>query len=171
MFMSSLFHRTDLNVGITEPIAGVRSGTTSQQSQIHDFTKRFYVPSKTKHPLQWYVLVDTMALVIGLFSAWGLAALINSVFFGRVVIDPFSEDGLVRVMEFVLIATIVLIWFQHTDHYRICMPFWIEIRKIVSTLAFAAMADGFLQFASKHDLSRLWLMSGWVIAAIAMIVL
>src|SRR5258706_7223714 len=128
-------------------------------------------PTRNKRLLRWYMSMDVLAMVIGLFSAWGLAAVINGVFFGRAVIDPFSDDGMVRVSEFMMIAMAVIIWFQNTEHYHICMPFWIESRKIVTTLAFAGMADGFLQFASKHDLSRLWLVSGWVIAAIAMMAL
>lgn len=139
------------------------------QNQIPITTKRLYGPAKTKHLFQWYALLDALALMIGHLSALGLAALINNSLLGRAVIDPFSEDQIVHLIQCLMLAIAVLMWFQHTGHYRTCMPFWIETRKILSVLAFAAMADGFLQFASKQYLSRLWLMSGWVIAAFAII--
>jgi Undecaprenyl-phosphate galactose phosphotransferase WbaP len=134
-------------------------------------TKQLYTPCKSNRLLQWYILADIAALAIGLFTAWGLAALVNGVFFDRATTELFSDGGLVHVTEFMLIATAILLWFFNTDHYHISMPFWLETKKIVSTLAFAALVDGFLQFASKQGLSRLWLISVWVIAAVAMIVL
>lgn len=87
------------------------------------------------------------------------------------MVKLLSGIGLVHIAEYALIAAGVMLWFQHTNHYDICMPFWIEIRKIVSALGFAAMAEGFLQFASKGDMSRLWLVSGWMIAAVSMILM
>jgi Undecaprenyl-phosphate galactose phosphotransferase WbaP len=165
--LSKLLHRTDVNLKAA-PCAVHKE---FKQGKIHAFQTQLYAFPKARHLLQRYVLMDMLALAIGIFSAWTLAAIINSIFFDRTMITPFSEDGMVHLMEFTLIAAAVLIWFQHTDHYHICMPFWIEVRTIVSTLAFAAIADGFLQFASKSDLSRVWLMSGWIITAVAMIAL
>ncbi len=110
-------------------------------------------------------------MLAGFICAWALALIVNTAFFGRDIMSPTSDYGSIRMAEFLVIMISVLVWFQHTDHYRARIPFWLEIKKIVSTLVFAMMADGFLQFAAKQDFSRLWLMSGWIIAAAIMITL
>jgi Undecaprenyl-phosphate galactose phosphotransferase WbaP len=51
------------------------------------------------------------------------------------------------------------------------MPFWLETQKIVSVFATAMLTDGFLQFASRADFSRLWLVSSWLFAGAAVIAL
>ena len=119
--------------------------------------------------LHWYMPTDFLALCIGFLSAWVLAVIINNMFFDRAVAAPLSHSGSVSLAEFGVISLGVLMWFQHHDHYRMRMPFWLEAKKIVSVLAFAMMADGFMQFVVKQDFSRLWLMSAWVIAALTMI--
>lgn len=119
--------------------------------------------------LRWYLPGDAAALLLGFVCAWMLATAINGVVYGRPVMSPLSEYGTLRLAEFILLAGGVLVWLQHTGHQRMRMPFWLETKKIVSALAIAMMADGFLQFAAKQDFSRLWLMSGWAIAAALMI--
>lgn len=162
--MVSLFLGS-LNARAIDLITGHR--VTSQQPQ--SLTKPSLAATKTKHLLEWYVVVDVMAMAMGLFAAWMLATFINGVFFDRTVMDLFSPQAMMRLAEFMIIEAAVLLWFQHTDHYQNCMPFWTEIRKIILALAVAAMADGFLQFILKNDISRSWLIFAWVIAALTMI--
>jgi undecaprenyl-phosphate galactose phosphotransferase len=117
--------------------------------------------------LHYYISTDALALVLGAVGAWGIAVLYNSVFYSREIMHPAHDS--MRVMQFLLLGLGILLWFQHTEHYRVRMPFWLEVKKVVSTLGFAMLTDGFLHFASKQDFSRLWLMSGWVIAAVAIL--
>jgi len=49
------------------------------------------------------------------------------------------------------------------------MPFWQEVQRIVYAVGFAMMADGFLQFATQMEVSRLLLLTGWGFAAALMI--
>jgi Undecaprenyl-phosphate galactose phosphotransferase WbaP len=122
--------------------------------------------------LNWYVPTDVLALLLGFVCAWGLAEIINSAFFARSLeMSRVSQFTSLRLAQFIVITTGVVLWFQHTDHYRIRMPFWLECEKIMGTLGFAMMADGFWQFVGKQDFSRLWLTSSWVIAAVFIIAL
>jgi Undecaprenyl-phosphate galactose phosphotransferase WbaP len=157
------------NSKIARIITEIKIPANDSSKSTHDFTKPLGAAYKAKRLQQWYMSVDLAALILGFFTAWALATAINGVFFNRAPIDPFSDGGLVYLTEFLLIATSVLFWFQHTNHYKVCMPFWLETKKIISTLAVAALLGGFIQFASKQDSSRLWLVAAWIIAAIAMI--
>ena len=132
--------------------------------------QRAAAPSRVIRLLRWCVLSDVVALMVGLVIAWIVASSVNALAFHR-FLDPFSRDSLLYLAKFGVIAAASLLWFQHTDHYRLCMPFWIEAKKIVSVMVFAALVDGFIQFASKYDISRLWLVSAWMVAALAMIAL
>ncbi len=120
--------------------------------------------------LRWYVPADIVALVLSFVGAWGVASLIDGMLFGR-SIDLLDESGIMRLAQFLVIAAGVVLWFHHTGHYSVRMPFWLEGKKIVGTLMFATVIDGFLQFASKQDASRLWLMSAWAVAALGIVVL
>jgi undecaprenyl-phosphate galactose phosphotransferase len=121
--------------------------------------------------LRGFIVTDIMALILGLLCAWVLAAAINTLFFDRDILNNLSPDNLTRILHAVLIGTGLIVWFTHTGHYQMRMPFWMETKKIVEATSFAMLIDGFLSFASKHDFSRLWLMSNWVFTAIGIIVL
>ena len=169
--MALSFYTTGFKLKTKSSVANVKSEAILKLIKSNDFRKPLNAPSQARDILQWYAFTDALALVIGFFFAWGVATLVNEMFFSQAIVKLFSHGGLVCLAEFVLIATGILIWFQHTEHYHISMPFWIETRKIISTLAFATLADGFLQFALKSDLSRVWLMSSWLIAAIVIMLL
>lgn len=118
-------------------------------------------------PLRGYRATDALALVAGFILAWALALTINGLL-ERPFEIRFADEGF-RLLQFVAIAGGVLLWFENTGHYRVRMPFWLEIKKIVNTLGVALMIDGFLVFASKQDFSRLSLISAWGFAAIAIV--
>lgn len=120
--------------------------------------------------LRGYVLTDVTAMWVGYFCALAIASLINSIFVGYGA-GPVIGLDLGRVVGLMLVAAAVLVWFQHKGHYRVRMNFWSESKTVVSAMAVAMLIDGFLQFAAKNDFSRLWLMSGWMFAAAAMLVL
>lgn len=129
----------------------------------------FSVRSNPSRLLQLYMVTDVLGLVLGFLLAWGVSTLVNSVLYERGVIDSLTSHGSARLFQPAVIMAGVLLWFQHAGHYRMRMSFWMEGSKIVTTLCFAMVMDGFLQFAVKQDSSRLWLMSSWVISAFAII--
>lgn len=120
--------------------------------------------------LRGYVLTDMFAMTVGYICALGVASLINAIFIGY-DLGPVVGLDTGRVAGLALVAAAVLVWFQHKGHYRVRMNFWSESKTVVSAMAVAMLVDGFLQFAAKNDFSRLWLMSGWMFAAAAMLVL
>lgn len=116
--------------------------------------------------LKLYMISDAISLLLGLACACGFAALINNILLDN---DKISVYNFHRFSNFIFVSVGVLLWLAHSGHYRVRMPFWQEAHKIVNTLGFALLIDGFFEFSTRHDASRLLIISGWVFAAIAMI--
>ncbi|NTU77166.1 MAG: undecaprenyl-phosphate galactose phosphotransferase WbaP [Alphaproteobacteria bacterium] len=134
----------------------LESHLSLKQGQRRDITKL----------LRGVIATDILAMLVGFVCAWALAAIVNIVFLHREFIDPLSDGDFLRGAQFLGIAAGVVLWFEHRGHYRVRMPFWLEIEKVVGTMALAIIIDGFLQFASKQDFSRVWLISNWAFAAV-----
>lgn len=111
--------------------------------------------------LRWFVLSDAVALVLGFVMAWAVSALVSTAYLGNT--PAFLFDA-ARMVEYGVIGFGAMFWLGSTGHYTRRKPFWMCIQQVVMALGFAAIADGFFQFISKQDASRLWLLSGWVFA-------
>ena len=118
-----------------------------------------------------YALTDLLSMGIGFLMSLGLAELVNSKIFGRAATLPLGNFDTTRIAGLALVAMAVLVWFQYKGFYRVRMNFWAEAKAVIKIFAAAMLIDGFLQFAAKNDFSRLWLMSGWVFAGIAVLIL
>jgi Undecaprenyl-phosphate galactose phosphotransferase WbaP len=132
-------------------------------------------PRVSSHPfvhpssaLRSFLPTDILGLVLGFVVAWGLAAVVNAVFFDR-ILPGAMEDGGARLSRLGLIVVCALMWFEHTGHYKLRMPFWHEAQKIAATFFAAMLVDGFMQFTAKEDFSRFWLVGGWIFAALAVV--
>src|SRR5262249_49299740 len=74
-----------------------------------------------------------------------------------------------RLLQYCIISCAVILNFERNGHYRIRKPFWLEVKNIVETIGIAMIVDGFLQFASKNDFSRMGVVLGWAFAAMVII--
>jgi len=128
-----------------------------------------YRRRKFSQLLKGYIVTDALALVLGFFLSLHLAGWINVAVLERHFRNPLPQFTAVQSCFMIAIAVGTLLWFQNNGHYRVRMNFWLELKNVVTTLSFAMMVDGFFQFATKRDPSRLWLMTGWVFAAVAML--
>ena len=111
--------------------------------------------------LRWFILSDAVALLIGFLSAWIVSAVFSTVVLGR-SFDIGIE--IVRAVEYGALSLGVMFWLGIKGHYARRKPFWMCVQQIVIALGFAAIADGFFLFVMKHDISRPWVLSGWVLA-------
>lgn len=118
--------------------------------------------------LRLYLATDIIGLILALFFSWLTAVGINSFAGDRsaFLINAYASS---RLIPFIAVSAGVLFWFAHSRHYSVRMPFWLEAQKISAALGFALLVDGFLQFASKADISRLWLISSWIFAGFTVI--
>jgi undecaprenyl-phosphate galactose phosphotransferase len=138
-------------------------------------TSLFPPLQKRKHrsfPLQWFCVSDAIGLSTALALAWGIALSYNGIFLGRYsLFRPFHAYGIAEPIPFLVIIGGCLVGFFSAGHYRMRMPFWLEAKNVTANVTVAIMATCFLLFAVKHDFSRLWLLSDWILSIILILVL
>ena len=117
--------------------------------------------------LRGFKLMDLLALVAGFSIAWAVAFLTDTVLFANQ--QGLLHDGWGKVGQSMLVGLCVIAWFSHKGHYRMRLPFWTEMKHIVEAMSFALLVDTFFRFIVKQDFSRLWMISGWVFAAVGMV--
>jgi len=123
---------------------------------------------KIEHPLRAFILTDILALGLSFLCAWLVALYVNSVLLDQGLATT-PHDDFIELAQFSLIGAGILFWFGHTSHYQMRMPFWMEVKKIVEAVCFAMLISCFLQFVSKANFSRLWLLSCWGFSIVSII--
>jgi Undecaprenyl-phosphate galactose phosphotransferase WbaP len=71
-----------------------------------------------------------------------------------------------QVIIFSLVPAALCVWFARTGHYTDRRLFRIDLGDILSALFIGALISGFLDFASKTNFSRLWLVLTWLLSAV-----
>ena len=117
--------------------------------------------------LSGFKLTDTLALVVGFMAAWALVFATDAVVLKRY--DFSFYDGVIKISQSMMVGGCILAWFAHKGHYRMRMPFWTETKQVIEAMGIAMLIDIFFRFVVKQDFSRLWMISGWVFAAAAVV--
>ncbi|MEZ5691442.1 MAG: undecaprenyl-phosphate galactose phosphotransferase WbaP [Rickettsiales bacterium] len=114
---------------------------------------------------RFYVISDVVAMFAGFAVAFLLALVFNSLFMERGDVFLANTYSISQIASFIIVSGGIVAWFASSGHYRVPMPFWMEVQKIVAALGFAMLLDGFLQFVTKQDMSRIFIISGWLLSA------
>ncbi len=159
---NSQFNRVDNNLAMKSNTSSIYISETNSSENY----------SNTKNS-RLYVFSDIFAILLGFSISLVSAITINWLFpFVQSSTDLVSQlINIGQISSSLIVASGVIFWLANSGHYRLRMPFWMETKKIVSTLAFALLADGFLQFASDLNGSRLMVIPAWIISAFTMIAL
>ncbi len=123
-----------------------------------------YKRADVARALRWYMATDVLGLVLAFFCAWSVAQAINIHVLGRPEGLQNSVFDAFHVTQFVLLAAGIILWFENAGHYSVRTNARTEARRVAGALCFAMLVDGFIVFAAKEDVSRLWLMLGWMLA-------
>lgn len=117
-----------------------------------------------------FKLMDIAALAVGFVAAWALAFTTNAALFGRYDLSYAAlQDGAVKIGQSMLVGFCIILWFAHKGHYRMRMPFWTQTKQVIEAMGIAMLIDIFFRFIVKQDFSRLWMISGWVFAAMGIV--
>ena len=162
--MAKIEHLTALNIKENDNLRPQRGGVISENSAKNG-------SSRPNQSLKFYIFSDAIALFLGLACSWLSALAVNNIFIKHDSLFLSHTYTSAHIISFLLVSAGILTWFAHNRHYSVRMPFWIEAQKIISALGFALLVDGFLQFASKQDISRLLIISSWIFAAFTIIAL
>jgi undecaprenyl-phosphate galactose phosphotransferase len=114
---------------------------------------------------QAFLIADIVSLIAA-FILGGVGAWATNM----VTKGTFQEVfGYYTVQEFIMFAGLggmALIWLDSKGHYRQRLPYWEKVGQILAVTLFGIIAGGFIQFAMKNALSRLWMGLGWTFFAI-----
>ena len=115
------------------------------------------------------MLTDALAIVCAL-----LLAIVPLLQFGRYGMPGSIGDLMIagvpaRASQLLVFAIVLIASFQHMGHYQRRLPAWVEIKHVVVGCGVVLLADGFIQFATKVDISRIWLVCTWTLAMAAIL--
>jgi Undecaprenyl-phosphate galactose phosphotransferase WbaP len=108
---------------------------------------------------------DLAAMAVSVGIAGALAYEVSQ----HILNTPYQALGSSELVRRLLIWTVlslgVCAWFYISGHYTIRRPLREDVPRIGAALFLVMLIDGFVQFATKADFSRAWLVSIWIIAA------
>jgi Undecaprenyl-phosphate galactose phosphotransferase WbaP len=108
---------------------------------------------------------DLAALVTSVAIAGGLGYEISK-YFLKTPYQAWDSSGLAaRLAIWAMLSAGVCIWFYAAGHYTIRRPLREDMPRIGAALSLLLLIDGFVQFATRADFSRVWLVSIWLVAA------
>lgn len=118
------------------------------------------------------ISADILGLAVAFLVAGLVPMLFSEYMTGLGYADLFVEQVLLlRPPQILGLSAALVVWLMHHGHYTQRLPFWIETRQVVNGCLFALLCDGFLQYALKHEYSRLWLVNTWLLGIPAILLL
>lgn len=61
------------------------------------------------------------------------------------------------------VLLVCALWMHSRGHYSERIPFWSEVRDVISAAALCLVAEGFIEYAAKEHVSRLWVAISWAL--------
>jgi Undecaprenyl-phosphate galactose phosphotransferase WbaP len=120
-----------------------------------------------------YLFADIVSLTLAFFTALFFGGFINEFMFGNEEFmfgrEYVQGIGLIfdrRATQFFSLSCCLLFIFHLLGQYRRPMPRWTAYKHIVGATLLMLLADGFLLYAAKEHLSRLWLVNSWLLSAL-----
>lgn len=107
---------------------------------------------------------DLLALLLAFFfgriSYWAL----NGIPFSDAYLSWWGLRGDLRLMIFLGLMGVAVVWFMNLGHYSQRKPFWDEVREVLKVLLAVATIDVTLVFFGKWEFSRLWMVTTWMLS-------
>ena len=113
----------------------------------------------------WIFLVtDTVALAAAFATATSVSSEVSQFIRGVAPALPTATDEIVRSGHVGILSGLLLLWFASTGHYSQRLALLSEFERISGGIALVGLADGYLQFVYRYDVSRSWLLLNWLLA-------
>lgn len=107
---------------------------------------------------------DILAFVLAFFLALLVGVIVNQLFLENTYVDGITGTFEWRTLQFTVLAAVALFVFFVLGHYRLPVPVWTAYCHVVLVCLILLLAEGFLVYAAKYHLSRLWLVNSWLLA-------
>lgn len=108
-------------------------------------------------------VTDALTLLFAFVLAGITAMSINAYIFMEGYQALISKAALWQMGVFAVIASVGMMWLDSQGHYRSRIPYWTEIKHLVTFFVAGFIVHGFIVFAGKGDFSRLWLGLTWAL--------
>lgn len=109
---------------------------------------------------------DILAFAAAFFLALLIGTIVNEFFVENTYVDGISGTFEWRTLQFIVLAGCAVFVFFVLGHYRLPVPVWTAYCHVVLVCLIMLLAEGFLVYAAKYHLSRLWLVNTWLLAAV-----
>ncbi len=118
----------------------------------------------------WITAVsDLVSLAAVGLIAFALSSWLSPILFDRPFELDFGTALRLRAIEFALLSTLALAMFSMNGHYQARLPLGLQTKHILLTCGLLLLTDGFLQYVTRDQISRSWLLLGWAIAPFAIV--
>lgn len=129
----------------------------------HRFRSRLQVAYGLRHAIG--LASDVLAFVSAFFLALLIGIIVNDLFLENTYVDGITGTFEWRTLQFTFLAGCAIFVFFVLGHYRLPVPVWTAHCHVVLVCLIMLLAEGFLVYAAKYHLSRLWLVNSWLLAA------
>ncbi|KJV06803.1 hypothetical protein VZ95_20520, partial [Elstera litoralis] len=136
-------------------------GRLSQENQ---FRPRLGFSYGIRHTV--VISSDIFAFLLAFFLALLVGGIVNGLSLDSAYAEGIAETFEWRAIQFAVLASGAVFIFFVLGHYRLPVPVWTAYSHIVIICFIMLLADGFLVYAAKDHLSRLWLVNTWFLAAV-----
>lgn len=111
------------------------------------------------------ILSDVLSFILAFFLALAVGGIVNGFSLDGAYAEGIAATFEWRTLQFLVLASGAIFIFFILGHYRLPIPIWTAYAHIVIVCFIMLLAEGFLVYAAKYHLSRLWLVSSWLLAA------
>lgn len=106
------------------------------------------------------ILSLLLAFILARISKWATGQTFSDAFLGWWA----NELGGIRLLTFVVMVMLVVVWFWGIGHYSRRKPFWDELQQTLKAVILVGVVDAALVYLGKWQFSRLWLLTTWLLA-------
>jgi undecaprenyl-phosphate galactose phosphotransferase len=112
------------------------------------------------------VAADVVALVVAIALSGVIASVVTVDLVGASFHGFTLAPLLHRLAVWAVMIVVVVGWFFLKSHYTLRRPLHDDIRLVAGPLAVMFLLDGYVEFASKTQFSRLWILFVWPLAMV-----
>jgi Undecaprenyl-phosphate galactose phosphotransferase WbaP len=110
-----------------------------------------------------FLLTDSIALASAFIVATSVSGDLSQWIRGIAPAMPTVADTIVRSGHVGILSLALLLWFASTGHYSQRLALFSEFERVSGGVAIVGLADGYLQFVYRYDISRGWVLLNWLI--------